>query len=276
MKIKALLSEGKKTIDRELNGYLTKKGKLAKAMRYSVFAGGKRFRPILCLATAEALGKKAEKVLPFACAVELVHTFTLIHDDLPAMDNSDFRRGKPTCHKVYGEAMAILAGDALNTLAFKIISAYPEAARELSVALLEVVEGQAADLEATGKRLSLKQLKHIHLWKTAALLKACVKGVAFICEASTAKVKALSTYAEHLGLAFQITDDILDATSTQKKMGKPVKADVGKGFPHFIGLEKSSQLAEQEKERAMAALHGFDNKADGLRRIAEYVVARNF
>jgi len=276
LKIKALLSEGKKTIDRELNRCLPKKGKLAKAMRYSVFAGGKRFRPILCLATAEALGMKPEKVLPFACAVELVHTFTLIHDDLPAMDNSDFRRGKPTCHKVFGEAIAILAGDALNTIAFKVISAYPEAARELSGALLEVVVGQAADLEAAGKRLSLKQLRNIHLWKTAALLKACVRGTAFICNASSLKVKVLTAYAEHLGLAFQITDDILDATSSQKKLGKPVKADIGKGFPYLVGLEKSKKLAEEEKNKAIAALSSFDEKAALLREIASYVVKRGF
>jgi len=270
--IEALLSGGKKRIDRELDRYLPRKGKLAKAMRYSVFAGGKRFRPVLCLATAKVLGRPEKKVLPFACAVELIHTFTLIHDDLPAMDNSDFRRGKPACHKVFGEAAAILAGDALNTLAFEIIADQPAAARELARALLTVVEGQAVDIESKKRKVSLADLKKIHSWKTAALFKACVRGSALICGASAAQIKALTKYAEHLGLAFQIADDILDVTATAEKIGKPVKADIGKGFPRLIGLEKSRTLAEQEKIKAISALKSFGGKADALRKIAEFYV----
>ncbi len=270
MKIK-----GSPSVDKQLDRFLPKKGKLARAMRYSVFAGGKRFRPFLCLATARALGCSEKKVLPFACAVEMIHTFTLIHDDLPAMDNADIRRGKPTSHKKFGEALAILAGDALNTLAFKVIADCPEASRELSSALLEVVEGQVADLESIKRKLSLKELVAIHRWKTGALLKACVRGSALICKASSEKIRSLTAYAEHLGLAFQIADDILDATSTRKKLGKPVKADVKKGFPFLIGLEESRKLAEKEKKKAIAALRLFGQKAELLREIAEYVLSRN-
>jgi geranylgeranyl diphosphate synthase type II len=212
--------------------------------------------------------------MPFACAVEMIHTFTLIHDDLPSMDNANIRRGKPTCHRVFGEGLAILAGDALNTLAFKIIADYPAASAELAGALLEVVEGQVKDIESAGRKISLEGLKKIHRWKTAALLCACVRGTALICKASPKKVKALASYAEHLGLAFQIADDILDVTSTQKKLGKPVKADVKKGFPFLVGLGKARMLAEQEKDKAISALDVFDKKADSLRGIAGYVLSR--
>lgn len=274
MALEALLSDGKKKVDRELNKYLPRGRGLATAMRYSVFAGGKRLRPILCLATAEVFGQPVSKVMHFACAVELVHTFTLIHDDLPAMDNADWRRGNPASHKVFGEAAAILAGDALNTLAFKITAGQPAAAKILADALLTVVEGQAVDLCSSQKKLTVKDLKNIHQWKTAALLKACVCGSAIICGASAAKIKALASYADHLGLAFQIADDILDVTSTKARLGKPVKADIGKGFPHLIGLEKSRVLAEEEKNKAISALQSFGRDADVLRELAEYVIKR--
>jgi geranylgeranyl diphosphate synthase type II len=262
-------------IDRALDRFLPRKGKLAKAMRYSVFAGGKRFRPVLCMATAEALGSSSSKVMPLACAVEMIHTFTLIHDDLPAMDNSDYRRGKLTSHKVFGEAIAILAGDALNTLAFRIISNYPRVIEELSEALLKVVAGQVLDIETAGKRPSLVQIENIHRLKTGALLEACVNGVAFICRVSRSQKKALVSYARHLGLAFQIADDILDVTSTRKEIGKPVGADSGKGFPRLVGLEKSRARMEEEKRKAVQALKSFDKRADRLRQIAEFVVKRS-
>ena len=274
MAIEALLSDGRKKVERELNKYLPKGPGLATAMRYSVFAGGKRLRPILCLATAEVFGQPDKKVLPYACAVELLHTFTLIHDDLPAMDNSDWRRGNPSSHKVFGEAAAILAGDALNTLAFKITADQPAAAKILADALLKVVEGQAVDICSAQKKLTVKDLRDIHQWKTAALLKACVCGSAVICGGSPAKIKALADYADHLGLAFQVADDILDVTSTKAKLGKPVKADIGKGFPHLIGLERSKVLAEEEKNLAISALKSFGHKAEVLKTIAEYVVKR--
>ena len=274
MVTEASLSADKKEIERALNRYLPKGRGLATAMRYSVFAGGKRLRPILCLATARLFGKPEQKVVPFACAVEFIHTFTLIHDDLPAMDNADWRRGNPASHKVFGEAAAILAGDALNTLAFKIAAGQPAAAQILADALLTVVEGQAVDLCVSQKQVTVNDLKAVHRWKTAALLKACVCGSAVICGAPGAKVKALAAYAEHLGLAFQVADDILDMTSTREKLGKPVKADVRKGFPHLIGLAKSRELADNEKGKAIAALKTFGPRADHLRQMAEYAVNR--
>ncbi|HVN67629.1 MAG TPA: farnesyl diphosphate synthase [Candidatus Sulfotelmatobacter sp.] len=263
-----------RNINKELDKYLPRKGKLARAMRYSVFAGGKRFRPLLCLATAKALGCQAAKVLPYACAIEMVHTFTLIHDDLPAMDDSLLRRGKPSCHIKYGEGVAILAGDALNTLAFRLIAGQPKAVAELAGALLTVVEGQVADLESPGKKMTVPALRRIHRWKTAALLKACVRGTALICGAPPAKTKSLTAYAGHLGLAFQIADDILDVTSSREALGKPVKADISKGFPHLIGLERSKVLALREKRLAVLALKNFDNRADQLQALADYVIKR--
>ncbi|MFC1511398.1 polyprenyl synthetase family protein [Candidatus Margulisiibacteriota bacterium] len=260
-----------------LSKYLPRNGKLAQAMRYSVFAGGKRFRPRLCFAAAKALGKNPRKVLPIACAIELIHTFTLIHDDLPAMDNSDYRRGELTCHKKFNEATAILAGDALTTVAFEILAretGNTQVVSEVGRALLEVILGQEDDKSSEGKKLSLAALKFIHKRKTAALLKACVRSVAVYLKATKKQLKALTDYAEHLGLAFQIADDILDATSSRKKLGKPVKADLKKGFPYLIGIEKSKKLAEQEKNRAIAVLKVFGAKAEALRQIAKFVVER--
>ncbi len=269
------LEKDKALIDITLKSYLKGKGKLFQAMRYSILAGGKRFRPILCLAVADCLGSDRRRVLPYACAVEMVHTFTLIHDDLPAMDDSDFRRGKKTSHKVYGEALAILAGDALNSLAFKLIADQPKALAVLAQSLLKVVEGQVSDLNMGKKRLSLKEMLLVHEWKTGSLLKACVIGSALICAASKKKIDLLANYAHHLGLAFQITDDILDVTSTKKYLGKPVKADKQKGFPSLIGLERSMRIAEQEKQRALRALVSFGSRADSLRALAEFVVKRS-
>ena len=281
------LKEYQLEVNKALDKYLPKQGKLAQAMRYSVFAGGKRFRPILCIAAAQALGKPYKKILPIACAIEMLHTFTLIHDDLPAMDNSDYRRGKLTCHKKFDEATAVLAGDALNTLAFEILAGdalntfafqliahNARVVTEVSAALMLVVDGQIDDLESQGKKLTLNKLKDIHRKKTAALLIACVKAVALEFKASQKQLKALTEYALHLGLAFQIADDILDATSTQEVLGKPVKADVDKGFPHFVGLEKSLEMAVLEQKKALKALRIFGGKVELLREIAEYVVKR--
>lgn len=278
MSIRTLLSEHKVAVDRALKRYLPGRGKLARAMRYSVFAGGKRFRPILCLAAAKALGKNPKKVMPIACALEMLHTFTLIHDDLPGMDNSGLRRGKPTCHKKFDEATAILTGDALNTLAFEVLAwetKDPRVIAEIGGALMAVVDGQVMDLESENKKIGLAKLKTIHRKKTAALLAACVCAPAVHLKASAKQVRALRKYAGHLGLAFQIADDILDATATRKQLGKPVKADLKKGFPYLVGLERSRRMAEQEKNKAIAALRVFGRRADNLKVIAEYVVARD-
>lgn len=267
-----------RSINNCLNKYLPRKGKLAKAIRYSVFAGGKRFRPLLCIAAAKALGKNYTKILPVACAIEMIHTFTLIHDDLPAMDNSDFRRGKLSCHKKFNEATAILAGDALNALAFEILAREtknPKLIAEIGKALMLVVEGQIMDLRSEGEAIDLKTLKFIHKRKTAALLTACLRACAIHLRATSKQLRALTAYAEHLGLAFQIADDVLDATSSRKRLGKPVKADVKKGFPYLIGLAQSKRLAEKEKEKAIKALKVFGKKAGNLRRIAGFVVKRS-
>ena len=255
-------------LNKQLSKFLPKKGKLAKAIRYSVFAGGKRFRPQLCLATAKALGKNPKKVLPIACAIEMLHTFTLIHDDLPAMDNSDLRRGKLTCHKKFDEATAILAGDALNTLAFEILSKETKNAQvveEVANALMKVVHGQVLDMAAEGKKISYKQLIEIHENKTAALLVACVRACAIYLKATKKQLKALTNYAKHLGLAFQINDDILDATSSREKLGKPVGADLKKGFPYIVGLKKSKQLVSLEVKKGLSSLKIFGKKAQGLK-----------
>jgi geranylgeranyl diphosphate synthase, type II len=260
-----------------LNKYLPRRTKLAAAMRYSVEAGGKRFRPRLCLAAAKALGKDPNKVMPVAVALELIHTFTLVHDDLPGMDNSDLRRGRPTCHKRYGEATAILAGDALNTLAFEILAREtrdPKVIEEVGHALMEVVDGQMLDLASEGKRIKLKTLRTIHKKKTAALLRASVRAPAIQLKASPARLKALTAYADHLGLAFQITDDILDVTASQQQLGKPVKADQKKGFPYIVGLEQSKKMAQQEMNKALSSIKIFGKRADELREIAAFVIKR--
>lgn len=272
-----------KLIDRALDRYLPKKGKLARAMRYSIFAGGKRFRPILMLEAAKVCGGKTAEVLPAACAVEMIHTFTLIHDDLPAMDDSDLRRGKPTCHKVFGEDIAVLAGDALNTWAFKVIAKYcppkaaPRVADELGEGLMKVVIGQVLDLEAEGKKLSYQKLKNIHLNKTAALIEASVRMGAILSQASPSQIRALTNYARNLGLAFQITDDILDVTSSQKVLGKPSRLDQSRHkatYPSLLGLKPAQALAAKHQKLAQDSLKIFGSKANTLSRIAEFAVRR--
>src|SRR3989339_902248 len=253
-------------INSELNKLLPRKGKLAKAMRYSVFAGGKRFRPLLCLATAQMLGSSPKKVLPYACAVEMIHTFTLIHDDLPAMDNSDLRRGKPTCHKVFGEDIALLAGDALNTLAFEIIAKYcdpkkvAQVSADLGNGLIKVVRGQVLDLESEDKKISLKTLKNIHLLKTAALIESSLRIGAILGGASSSDIEALSNYGRHLGLAFQIADDILDVTAKSSDLGKPSGLDaVNKKstYVSLLGLDKAKKMSYLESQLAVKALNRF-------------------
>ena len=267
----------KSSVDKALDKYLPKKGKLAQAMRYSIFAGGKRFRPLLCFAAAEALGKNSNKVISIAAAIEMIHTFTLIHDDLPSMDNSNYRRGKLTSHKKFDEATALLAGDALNTLAFEILAKSTKNSfviEEISHALMKVVEGQVLDLASASKNIGLKKLKEIHNKKTAALIRSCLISVAIDLKATKKQLKALTNYANHLGLAFQIHDDILDVTSTSKKLGKPAGADKEKGFPYYLGVEKSKKLAVQEKNRAVASLKIFGKKSKLLVEIAEFVINR--
>lgn len=265
-------------IDKALKKYLPQKGRLAQAMRYSVFAGGKRFRPILMLEAARACGGNVKKVLPAACAVELIHTFTLIHDDLPAMDDSDLRRGKPTSHKVFGEDIAILAGDALNTLAFEVIAPCgPQVSIILAEGLLRVVEGQVLDLKSEGKKIGFANLQNIHLLKTAALIEASVRIGAILSGAGESQVKALTGYARHLGLAFQITDDILDVVSEKKTLGKPTRADQKAEkatYPGVLGLIGAQKLADRHFKDAVRALKPFGKRAGELIKIAEFAVRR--
>ncbi|MBI5699579.1 polyprenyl synthetase family protein [Candidatus Saganbacteria bacterium] len=267
-----------KLIDRALRKYLPTKGVLAKAMRYSVFAGGKRFRPILMIEAARACGGNINKVMPAACAMETIHTFTLIHDDLPAMDDSNLRRGKPTSHKVFGEDIAILAGDALNTLAFKILAdRCPEASGELAEGLLKVVEGQVLDLRSEGKKIGFAQLQKIHLLKTAALIESSVRMGAILSNARDRQIKALTQYARHLGLAFQIADDILDVVSEEKTLGKPAGADQKAKkatYPGLLGLKRAQKLADRHFRDAVQALKPFGRRAGELVEIAEFAVRR--
>ena len=273
-----MFAKEQKVINRALKKYLPKDNSvLSKAMRYSVFAGGKRFRPALMLLVQALLKGKRSVVLPAAVAVEMIHTFTLIHDDLPCMDNSDLRRGKPTCHKKFGEDIALLAGDALNTLAFRIIADQPQVVRALSSALLEVVEGQALDLEAENKKLSLSKLKKIHLKKTAALIKVSIRIAAILSGAGKKEVNELVKYGEEMGLAFQIADDILDFVSTPGVLGKPTGADKQNKkstYPIVLGMKGAKRLAGKLYKKSLSYLSLFGDLAASLKSVADYSIRR--
>ena len=239
------LSEGKKLIDEQMLSFLPQ-GKaypesIHEAMRYSLLAGGKRLRPVLLMAAAEAVGGDRHTMLPFAIAAELIHTYTLIHDDLPALDNDDLRRGKPTNHKVFGEAIAILAGDALLTQAFIIMTREagmetvpPEcilkATHEMAGALgsTGMIGGQVVDLESEGKRINSETLEYIHIYKTGFLIRACIRCGGVLSQASKGQLSSLSSFGAHIGLAFQIIDDILDITGDEEKLGKDIGSDLTK------------------------------------------------
>ncbi|WP_027417564.1 polyprenyl synthetase family protein [Aneurinibacillus terranovensis] len=264
---------------------------LRSAMAYSLNAGGKRLRPILVLATLEALGKPVEAGISIACAVEMVHAYSLIHDDLPAMDNDDFRRGKPTNHKVFGEAMAILAGDALLTQAFETIceaekAGVPAASvlqitRELSVFAgpKGMVGGQAADMEGENRSLSFEELKYIHLHKTADLLIFCVRAAAIAASAPDEQLTCLTRFASNIGLAFQVKDDILDVIGDEAKLGKPVGSDEKRKkstYPSLLGIEHSERELSRLIDEAMRALAEANVAHDVvLRSLAEYIMERD-
>ncbi len=265
--------------------------KIYEAMRYSLLAGGKRVRPILCLATCEMIGGTIEMAMPTACAVEMIHTMSLIHDDLPAMDNDDYRRGKLTNHKVYGEDVAILAGDGLLALAFEFVAIEtPESVnRELVLQVIArlgralgaagLVGGQVVDLESEGKSdISLETLNFIHQHKTAALLEACVVCGGIIAGASPEDVQRLTRYAENIGLAFQIIDDILDITATQEQLGKTAGKDQKAQkvtYPSLWGLEESRSKAQELVKAACAELEPFGERAKSLQAIAHFIISRN-
>lgn len=261
-----------------------------KAMRYSLLAGGKRLRPILALAAAEACGAKdLQNILPAACAVELIHTYSLIHDDLPCMDDDDLRRGRPTSHKVFGEGVAVLAGDALLTRAFGLIAGIQPAKRyPLSLLLeetadaagsLQLIAGQVADLEAEGKKLTIREVRFIHERKTAAMIVLPLRLGAMVANAAPAQLKALTEFGQALGLAFQIQDDILDVTATSEQLGKSAGKDLNASkatYPAMIGLEASRKEAARLTKKAHDALRIFGTKSSRLAQMAEYLLGRDF
>ncbi|MBN2373355.1 polyprenyl synthetase family protein [bacterium] len=262
-----------------------------KSMRYSLIAGGKRLRPILSIASSEAIGGDLETVLPFACAIEMIHTYSLIHDDLPAMDNDDLRRGRPTCHKVFGEGIAILTGDALLTHAFSILSR-PELGGDVDPSTrLKVINelafasgtegmigGQVLDLEAQNMSLDIEDLSTIHRLKTGALIRASVIIGALIGGAKEKEMNALSAFGQYLGLAFQITDDILDLESPQEISGKTQNSDITNNkatYPAILGIKASKKKAKEAADKAVAAIEPFNHQAEALRRIAYYTICRD-
>jgi geranylgeranyl diphosphate synthase type II len=270
-------------MDRLLPSENERPGTIHAAMRYCVFAGGKRLRPVLCIAAAEACGGKREDALVAACAVELMHTYSLVHDDLPCMDDDDLRRGRPTCHKVYGEGMAVLCGDALLTEAFAVLarSKSVEMIAELASAggSRKLIGGQVLDLEGEGKSFSLAELIRIHEAKTAALLTTSIRLGAMSAGADSEQVAALTKFGRALGLAFQVIDDILDVTQTTENLGKTAGKDaaVAKAtYPAVMGLEESRKEAARLTAEALEALEVFGGDAVRLREIAGRMLLREF
>ena len=261
--------------------------RVVEAMRYSLFAGGKRLRPILCLAASEAVGGDLKTAMPAGCALEMIHTYSLIHDDLPAMDDDDLRRGKPTNHKVFGEAIAILAGDGLLTEAFVLLSDYNSLLPERAVQVIGVIAeaasyrgmvgGQVVDILSQNKRADLEIVQQMHSRKTAALIAAATESGALTGKGSEAQVAALARYGRAIGLAFQIADDILDIEGDTELLGKTTGADEARGkvtYPAAVGLERSRQTANEMVNDALAALEGFDDRANPLRSLANYIITR--
>jgi geranylgeranyl diphosphate synthase type II len=291
--LKTYLISRQKKIDRALDRYLpkenTRPATIHKAMRYSLFAGGKRLRPILCLAAAEACSGKIEHALPLACAMECIHTYSLVHDDLPSMDNDDFRRGRATCHKVFGDGIAVLAGDALLTIAFEVVSrARPTQRYDMATLLREIavaagsqklIAGQVADLEAEGKRTTRGELRYIHENKTSAMLATSVRLGAMSANADPKQLSAITGFGRALGLAFQVIDDILDVTQTTEKLGKSAGKDIAARkatYPAVIGLEKSRVEAKRLTRKAHHALSVFSAKGETLHALANYLLEREY
>jgi len=282
---KEYLQKKRVIIERALDSFLpdekVEPKSLHKAMRYSVFAGGKRLRPILAIASYESVGGKGKKILPVACALELIHTYSLIHDDLPCMDNDDLRRGKPTLHKVYGEGMAVLAGDALHALAFELLlkAGNPQVILEVakSIGIEGMIGGQVKDLEAEGKKVSLKQVEYIHTHKTGKLIRASVRAGTILGGADKKTLLALTYYAERFGLAFQIVDDILDVVGKEEEIGKKRGSDKANSkatYPEVAGLEKSKILAKNLLKQSKEKLKILRQKSWIFEKLADYIYER--
>lgn len=293
MDLKAYLDTRGKLIDRALDRFLpratVKPRTIHQAMRYSLFAGGKRLRPALAIAAAEACGGEVEPALPAACAVECIHTYSLIHDDLPCMDDDDLRRGRPTSHKVYGEGVAVLAGDALLTIAFEILAQAKETPRYKMATLIRelatasgsqwLIGGQVADLEGEGKKLKGAELDYIHRCKTAALLTSSIRLGAMSANVTSSKLAALTEFGQSLGLAFQVIDDILDVTQTTEKLGKTAGKDVAATkatYPAIHGLERSREEAHRLTVKAHNSLKPFGKAGATLRAFADYLLLRDY
>jgi geranylgeranyl diphosphate synthase type II len=294
LSLETYLKEGKRIVDEALERYLPGRENfpptIFESVRYSVFAGGKRLRPILCMASAEAVGGVGRMVLPVACAIEMIHTYSLIHDDLPAMDDDDYRRGTLTNHKVFGEGIAILAGDALLTEAFHLMSAVDRMkgvpADRLVTVINEVAEaagffgmigGQVADLESEGKVVEKETLHYIHVHKTEAMITVPIRAGAILSGAREEDLTALTEYGKKIGLAFQIADDILDIESSRDVLGKDTGSDEERKkvtYPALLGLEPSRKKAFELVQGALADIQYFDGKADPLRSIAQFIVER--
>ncbi len=276
-------------VDARLDGLIPSAGtapeRLYEAVRWSVFAGGKRFRPALLLAVGEAFGCAEDKLLSMACAVEMIHTYSLIHDDLPAMDDVELRRGRATCHVKFDEATAILAGDVLQTLAFEALAGDENLSEKTRVGLIaelassaaRMVDGQQMDLDGEGKRISLGELEKIHQNKTGAMISVSARSGAIIAEAPDKELQAITDYASKLGLLFQITDDLLDVTQTTEILGKTAGKDSTAEkatYPAFFGIEETGELAEKVYREAVGALDDLDRPTGILREIAEFILRR--
>jgi geranylgeranyl diphosphate synthase type II len=293
MTLELYIAAQQKTIDAALDRWVPPETEdpatIHRAMRYSLFAGGKRIRPLLAIAAAHAVSDAPVGVESAACALELIHTYSLIHDDLPALDNDDLRRGRPTCHKVFGEAMAILAGDALLTLAFEVLSKLEEIGAERRIQLVRelatasgtvggMIGGQVNDVEGEGKFPTARLLESIHRAKTGALLRASVRMGAIYAGAEPEQLRALTCFGEHAGLAFQIVDDLLDVEQPSETLGKTAGKDAQRRkitFPAVYGVKRSREMAEQERLQARIALSAFDDRAERLRDLADLIVRRN-
>ncbi|HOI75612.1 MAG TPA: polyprenyl synthetase family protein [Syntrophales bacterium] len=288
------LKSRKELVESALNRYLPAEGvypvEIYNAMRYSLFAGGKRLRPILCIASAEAMGGLLDDALPAACALEMIHTYSLIHDDLPSMDNDDFRRGAPTSHKVFGEAVAVLAGDALLTEAFRLLTD-PAAIRSVEPARVVrivheiataagaggMVGGQVVDILSEGRPSDYETLHYIHSGKTGRMILASLRTGAILADGGEEELEAVSEYGRHIGLAFQISDDILNVEGDPSLLGKGTGSDAARRkvtFPALIGLEESRSMARQSIEAALEGIQRLDERADPLRRLARYILER--
>lgn len=292
MDIQAYLSESKKLVDECLERLLPKGNEepstIHKAMRHSVFAGGKRVRPILVLASGESLSGDREVLLHLGAGIEMMHTYSLIHDDLPALDNDDLRRGVPTCHKVFGDAIAILAGDALMTRCYQVLADVPRLSETTKISIIReiaaatgtvngMIGGQVVDLESEGKPINAQVLEYIHYSKTGALLKACIRCGALASGADATAFHSLTEFGQKIGLVFQIVDDILDITSSSEVLGKTAGKDekVKKAtYPAFYGIEASKQKAGELVASALQDIRDFGDKAESLRSLARFIVSR--